>query len=39
MVIRSEYRMEQYRDDEDREDASHFNITFSKISFKVCLKD
>ena len=28
MVIRSEYRMEQYGDDEHREEASHFTLLF-----------
>ena len=37
VVISSEFRMEQYRDDDHREDAPHFTLTVEiKMNFSPC---
>ena len=37
MIISSEFRMGQYRDDDHREDAPHFILGFLKVNYEYGL--
>ena len=37
MVISSEFRMKQYIDDDHREDAPHFILSFISIRFEILI--